>query len=144
MAVDRRITGEPTELETESVTIETPEDQLTVENIEMTEDGGALVNPMDEQEEVEFDWDRLEEIGLGMMELSDAELYDLTPRSFNNKLVGFNKKNEQLSQNHLESCFYSTFQALQCIFATIPHPRKSNLRGQPGRNAWLAGTLPGD
>jgi hypothetical protein len=55
MAVDRRITGEPTELETESVTIETPEDQLTVENIEMTEDGGALVNPMDEQEEVEFD-----------------------------------------------------------------------------------------
>ena len=55
MAVDKRITGEPTELEAESVTIETPEDQLTVENIEMTEDGGALVNPIDEQEEVEFD-----------------------------------------------------------------------------------------
>jgi len=55
MAVDRRITGEPTELETESVTIETPEDQLTVENIEMTEDGGALINPIDEQMEVEFD-----------------------------------------------------------------------------------------
>ncbi len=55
MAVDRRITGEPTELETESVTIETPEDQLAVENIEMTEDGGALINPIDEQEEVEFD-----------------------------------------------------------------------------------------
>lgn len=55
MAVDKRITGEPTELEEESVTIETPEDQLTVENIEMTEDGGALVNPIDEQEEVEFD-----------------------------------------------------------------------------------------
>ena len=55
MVVDRRITGEPTELEAESVTIETPEDQLTVENIEMTEDGGALVNPIDEQEEVEFD-----------------------------------------------------------------------------------------
>ena len=55
MAVDRRITGEPTELEAESVTIETPEDQLTVENIEMTEDGGALINPIDEQMEVEFD-----------------------------------------------------------------------------------------
>lgn len=55
MAVDRRITGEPTELEAESVTIETPEDQLTVDNIEMTEDGGALVNPMSEQEEVQFD-----------------------------------------------------------------------------------------
>ena len=55
MAVDRRITGEPTELEAESVTIETPEDQLTVENVEMTEDGGALINPMDEQMEVEFD-----------------------------------------------------------------------------------------
>ena len=47
MAVDRRITGEPTEIEGESVTIETPEDQLTVENVEMTEDGGALINPMD-------------------------------------------------------------------------------------------------
>ena len=55
MAVDKRITGEPTELEAESVTIETPEDQLTVENIEMTEDGGALINPIDEQMEVEFD-----------------------------------------------------------------------------------------
>ena len=55
MAVDRRITGEPTEIEGESVTIETPEDQLTVENVEMTEDGGALINPMDEQMEVEFD-----------------------------------------------------------------------------------------
>jgi hypothetical protein len=55
MAVDRRITGEPTEIEGESITIETPEDQLTVENVEMTEDGGALINPMDEQMEVEFD-----------------------------------------------------------------------------------------
>ena len=55
MAVDRRITGEPTEIETESITIETPEDELNVENIEMTEDGGALINPIDEQMEVEFD-----------------------------------------------------------------------------------------
>jgi hypothetical protein len=55
MAVDRRITGEPTELEVESVTVETPEDELTVENIEMTEDGGALINPLEQQEEVEFD-----------------------------------------------------------------------------------------
>ena len=55
MAVDRRITGEPTEIEEQSVTIETPEESLTVENIEMTEDGGALVNPMEEQMDVEFD-----------------------------------------------------------------------------------------
>ena len=52
--VERRITGEPTEVITEEVTVETP-DELTVDNIEMTEDGGALVNPMGEQEEVQFD-----------------------------------------------------------------------------------------
>ena len=52
--VERRITGEPTEVITEEVTVETP-DELTVDNIEMTEDGGALVNPMSEQEEVEFE-----------------------------------------------------------------------------------------
>ena len=52
--VERRITGEPTQVIAEEVTVETP-DELTVENIEMTEDGGALVNPIDEQEEVEFD-----------------------------------------------------------------------------------------
>ena len=55
MAVDRRITGEPTELETESVTIETPEEELTVENIEMTEDGGALINPLEEPMDTSFD-----------------------------------------------------------------------------------------
>ena len=52
--VERRITGEPTEVITEEVTVEIP-DELTVDNIEMTEDGGALVNPMSEQEEVQFD-----------------------------------------------------------------------------------------
>ncbi len=52
--VERRITGEPTEVIAEEITVETP-NELTVENIEMTEDGGALVNPMSEQEEVEFD-----------------------------------------------------------------------------------------
>ena len=52
--VERRITGEPTEIIAEEVTVETP-DELTVDNIEMTEDGGALVNPMSEQMEVEFD-----------------------------------------------------------------------------------------
>jgi hypothetical protein len=55
MAVDRRITGEPTEIEEQSVTIETPEEALTVENIEMTEDGGALVNPIEEPMDVGFD-----------------------------------------------------------------------------------------
>lgn len=37
-----------------------------------------------------------------MMGLSDEDLYDLTPRSFNNKLIGFNNKNEQISQNQWE------------------------------------------
>ena len=55
MVVDRRITGEPTEIEEQSVTIETPEEALTVENIEMTEDGGALVNPLEEPMDVSFD-----------------------------------------------------------------------------------------
>ena len=55
MAVDRKITGEPTEIETESITIETPEDELNVENIEMTEDGGALVNPLQEPLDTSFD-----------------------------------------------------------------------------------------
>ena len=59
--VERRITGEPTQVIAEEVTVETP-DELTVENIEMTEDGGALVNPMDEQEEVEFDSNLAEHI----------------------------------------------------------------------------------
>ena len=36
MVVDRKITGEPTEVESESVTIDTPDESLTVENIEMT------------------------------------------------------------------------------------------------------------
>ena len=52
--VERRITGEPTQVITEEVTVETPE-ELTVENVEMTEDGGALINPLEQQEEVEFD-----------------------------------------------------------------------------------------
>jgi hypothetical protein len=52
--VERRITGEPTQIITEEVTVETP-DELTVENVEMTEDGGALINPLEQQEEVEFD-----------------------------------------------------------------------------------------
>ena len=55
MAVDRRITGEPTEVELESVTVETPDEALTVENIEMTEDGGALVNPLEEPIDTSFD-----------------------------------------------------------------------------------------
>jgi len=52
--VERRITGEPTEVIAEEITVETP-DEITVENIEMTEDGGALINPLEQQEEVEFD-----------------------------------------------------------------------------------------
>ena len=37
-----------------------------------------------------------------MLGLSDENLYDYTPRSFNNKLIGFKKYNEQLSQNNWE------------------------------------------
>ena len=36
--VERRITGDPTsEITTESITVETPEDELTIENVEMTD-----------------------------------------------------------------------------------------------------------
>tara|TARA_R100001163_G_C5067962_1_gene207565 strand:- start:4768 stop:5064 length:297 start_codon:yes stop_codon:yes gene_type:complete len=37
-----------------------------------------------------------------MLGLSYKELYDLTPRSLDNKLRGFRKYNEQLSQNQWE------------------------------------------
>jgi len=37
-----------------------------------------------------------------MLGLSDSELYDLTPRSLDNKIRGFRKYNEQLSQNRWE------------------------------------------
>ena len=54
--VERRITGEPTsEITTESITVETPEDELTIENVEMTEDGGAIINPIEVAPENKFD-----------------------------------------------------------------------------------------
>ena len=53
--VERRITGEPTEITTESITVETPENELTVENVEMTEDGGAIINPVETPPEDRFD-----------------------------------------------------------------------------------------
>jgi len=37
-----------------------------------------------------------------MLGLSYEELYDLTPRSLDNKIRGFRKYNEQLSQNRWE------------------------------------------
>ena len=53
--VERRITGDPTsEVTTESITVETPGDDL-LQNIEMTEDGGAVINPVEEAPENEFD-----------------------------------------------------------------------------------------
>ena len=55
MVVDRKITGEPTQVESESVTVETPDESLTVENIEMTDDGGAIVNPLMDEVDSEFD-----------------------------------------------------------------------------------------
>ena len=54
MVVDRRITGVPTEgLEVESVTVETPD--LSIEGVEMTDDGGAIINPIEIAPENEFD-----------------------------------------------------------------------------------------
>ena len=54
--VERRITGDPTaEITTESITVETPEDELTVQNVEMTEDGGAIINPIEAPAEDRFD-----------------------------------------------------------------------------------------
>ena len=53
MAIDKPI-GEPnTDIEVEEVDIETPE--FDVEEVEMQEDGSAIINPSDEEEEVEFD-----------------------------------------------------------------------------------------
>ena len=54
MVVDRRITGVPTEnIEVESVTVETPD--LSIEGVEMTEDGGAIINPIEVAPENQFD-----------------------------------------------------------------------------------------
>ena len=53
--VERRITGEPTEVVCESITVETPEDELTIENVEMTDDGGAIINPVETPPEDKFD-----------------------------------------------------------------------------------------
>ena len=58
-----------------------------------------------------------------MMGLSDEDLYDLTPRSFNNRLIGFNKKNEQLSQNHWE-------QTRMIVHAAIAPHSKHRLKPQ--------------
>ena len=55
MVVEKRITGDPTGVESESITIETPDESLTVENVEITDDGGAIVNPVMEEPENEFD-----------------------------------------------------------------------------------------
>ena len=55
MVVEKRITGEPTELDVESITVETPDESLTVENVEMTDDGGAIVNPIADEIDSEFD-----------------------------------------------------------------------------------------
>ena len=55
MVVEKRITGDPTGVESESITIETPDESLTVENVELTDDGGAIVNPIMEEPESEFD-----------------------------------------------------------------------------------------
>ena len=54
MVVDRRLTGAPTpDIEVESVTIDTPD--LEIEGVEMTEDGGAIVNPIEIAPDNEFD-----------------------------------------------------------------------------------------
>jgi len=54
MVVDRRITGVPSaDLEVESVTIDTPD--LSIEGVEMTEDGGAIINPIEVAPENQFD-----------------------------------------------------------------------------------------
>ena len=54
MVVDRRLTGVPTpDIEAESVTIDTPD--LEIEGVEMTEDGGAIVNPIEIAPDNEFD-----------------------------------------------------------------------------------------
>ena len=82
MVVDKRITGEPTEINAESITVETPDDSLTVENVEMTDDGGAIVNPIPEEVDSEFDQN--------LAELIDEE--DLN--TISNDLIGDYKEDK--------------------------------------------------
>jgi hypothetical protein len=71
-----------------------------------------------DEESGEIDWDRLEQIGLGRMGLGCDELYDLTPRTFNNQLIGFNAYQEQLMQDRWE-------QTRMIVHSTIvPHSKK--------------------
>ena len=60
--VERRITGEPTEIDAESITGETPDEELTVENVEMTDDGGAIINPVETPPEDRFDANKKYEV----------------------------------------------------------------------------------
>lgn len=47
-------------------------------------------------------WDKLEQISLGRMGMNCDEFYDLTPRSFSNKLLGFNSYQERIMQDNWE------------------------------------------
>lgn len=50
-----------------------------------------------------FDWDDLESIGLGEMGLTIGELYDMTPRQFQNKRKGFQRIIEHEMQTKWET-----------------------------------------
>ena len=91
MVVDRKITGEPTEVESESVTIETPDESLTVENIEMTDDGGAIVNPLMDEVDSEFDQN--------LADLIDEEDLD----SISSDLIGDYKEDKSSRQEWHDS-----------------------------------------
>lgn len=50
----------------------------------------------------EFTWDKLEQQGLGTLSMTIDELYDLTPRSFSNKMIGYSEREEMIMQNSWE------------------------------------------
>lgn len=47
-------------------------------------------------------WDRIEEIGLGILGLPVVDLYDLTMRQFQNKMTGFFDYHEQMERGAWE------------------------------------------
>jgi len=65
-----------------------------------------------------FDWDDLESIGLGEMGMTVDELYDMTPRQFQNKRKGFQRVFERNIQTIWESTRWNA------AVTIAPHTKK--------------------
>jgi len=65
-----------------------------------------------------FDWDDLESIGLGEMGMTVDELYDMTPRQFQNKRKGFQRVIEHNVQTIWETTRWNA------AITIAPHTKK--------------------